>query len=119
MAWSEIMVRRVASNLTGCCADFGLLEQGTKSVRKILPYRIEPTVVTILAHDLHFASHGDNRVIHDPAWALFGLEPPEVMDELKRLSLRNLLIVQTAGGVVRIGWQYRTMEALIDVLTHR
>ena len=119
MAWSEIMVRRVASNLTGCCADFGLLEQGKKSVRKILPYRIEPTVVTILAHDLHFASHGDNRVIHDPAWALFGLEPPEVMDELKRLSLRNLLIVQTAGGVVRIGWQYRTMEALIDVLTHR
>jgi len=119
VAWSDIMLRRVASNLTGCCADFGLLDQGAKSVRKILPYRIEPTTVAILAYDLHFAGHGDNRVIHHQEWALFGLEPADVLEELKRLALRNWLIVQTAGGVVRIGWQRKTMEELIDVLTQR
>lgn len=119
MAWSDSMLRRVSSNLTGCCADFGLLDQGTKSVRKILPYRIEPTTVAILAYDLHFAGHGDNSVIHHKEWALFGLEPADVLEELKRLALRNWLIVQTAGGVVRIGWQCKTMEELIDVLTQR
>lgn len=118
IAWSDIMLRRVASNLTGCCADFGLLEQGAKSVRKILPYRIEPTVVAILAYDLHFSGQGDNSILQDQAWALFGLAPPDVLDELKRLALRNWVIVQTAGGVVRIGWQYKTMEELSDVLTH-
>lgn len=118
IAWSDIMLRRVASNLTGCCADFGLLAQGTRSVRKILPFRIEPTVVAILAYDLHFAGHGDNSVIQHAEWALFGLAPPDVLDELKRLALRNWFIVQTAGGVVRIGWQYKTMEELLDVLTH-
>ncbi len=119
IAWSDIMVRRVASNLTGCCADFGLLEQGKKSVRKILPYRIEPTVVTILAYDLHFAGHGDNSVLNHSDWALFGLEPHDVLDELKRLALRSRLIVQTAGGAVRIGWQYKSMEELLDVLAQR
>jgi hypothetical protein len=118
IAWSEIMVRRVASNLTGCCADFGLLEQGTKSVRKIQPYRIEPATVAVLAYDLHFAGQGDNSVIHHRDWALFGLEPPDVLDEFKRLALRNWLIVQTAGGVVRIGWQSKTLEELIDVISH-
>jgi len=119
IAWSDNMLRRTASNLTGCCADFGLLEQGAKSVRKILPYRIETTIVAILAYDLHFAGQGDNSIIQHPEWALFGLEPSDVLDELKRLALRNWLIVQTAGGVVRIGWQHKTMEELIDVLTQR
>lgn len=119
VAWSEIMLRRVASNLTGCCADFGLLDQGAKAVRKILPYRIEPTTVAMLAYDLHFAGHGDNSVIHHEDWALFGLEPTDVLEELKRLALRNWLIVQTAGGVVRMGWQCKTMEELTDVLTQR
>jgi hypothetical protein len=114
--WSDTVVRRVASYLTGCCADFGLLEQGTKSVRKILPYRIEPRVAAILAYELHFSGRGDNQVIHDPQWGLFGLEPPDVIEELKRLALKGFVIVQSAGGVVRISWPYKTMKELTDVL---
>jgi uncharacterized iron-regulated membrane protein len=34
IAWSETTIRRVSSYLTGCCADFGLLESGAKSVRR-------------------------------------------------------------------------------------
>lgn len=114
--WSTYMLRRAASNLTGCCADFGLLERARKSVRKILPYRIEPRVATILAYEFHFAGHGDNQVVHDPEWALFGLEPPDVLNELKQLTLKGFLIVQAAGGVVRISWPYKTMEELTHVL---
>ena len=53
--WSASTIRRVASYLTGSCADFGLLERGAKRVRKLLHYRIEPRTAAIVAYDLHFA----------------------------------------------------------------
>jgi hypothetical protein len=35
---------------------------------------------------------------------------------LKRLSLQGLLIFQAASDVVHIGWTYKSMEELIDVI---
>jgi hypothetical protein len=70
----------------------------------------------VLADDLHFAGHGDNRVINHLDWQLFGLEPADVLNELKRLSRRGLFIVQSAGDVTRIGWQHETMEELADAI---
>lgn len=114
--WAHSTIRRVAGYLTGCCADFGLLERGRKSVRRIQSYRIEPRIAAILAYDLHFAGLGDNRVVGDPQWALFGMDTPDVLDELKRLALKGVLLVQHAGGVTHIGWQHKTMKELIDAL---
>jgi hypothetical protein len=115
-SWSPTTVRRVSSYLTGCCADFGLLEGGARSVRKILPFRVESRVVVVLAYDLHFAGHGDNRMLADPDWALFGLARGDVLSELKRLSLKGLFIIQTAGDVTRVGWQCKNIEELVDVI---
>lgn len=115
-AWSDITVRRAGGYLTGCLADFGLLEGGAKGSRRILAYRIEPRVAAVLAYELHFAGHGDNRVASHPDWALFGMEPEDVTDELKRLAMRGFFLVQSAGGAVRIGWNYKSMEELVDVL---
>jgi hypothetical protein len=39
-----------------------------------------------------------------------------VLEELKRLSLKGMLIVQAAGDVIRISWKQPNMEALCDVL---
>jgi Putative inner membrane protein (DUF1819) len=117
--WSDISVRRVAGNLTGSLADFGLLERASRATRKILPYQIEPSVAAILAYDLHLAGLGDNNVIAHPDWALFGLEPADVLNELKRLTLQGHLIVQSAGGATRISWNYKNMEELIDALAQR
>lgn len=114
-AWTDNMIRRAGSGVTGCLAEFGLLEAGQRSTRQILPYRLEPNVAVYLAYDLHFAGHGDNRIIHHEDWALFGLEPDDVLEELKRLALRGFFIVQSAGGVIRIGWSYKCMQELIDV----
>ncbi|HEY5871223.1 MAG TPA: BrxA family protein, partial [Candidatus Tectomicrobia bacterium] len=36
--WSANTINKVASYLTGCCADYGLLERGRKSTRKLRPY---------------------------------------------------------------------------------
>lgn len=116
---SEYTLNRTASGLTGCCADFGLLESGSKSVRKILPFRIGKNVIPFLAYELHFSRLGDNAVVTHPDWALFGLEECDVREELKQLSLRGYLIFQAAGDVVRIGWNYTNWEELLDVLSER
>lgn len=115
--WSETTVRRVAAYLTGCCADYGLLEKGPKSNRRILPYRVTPTASAYLAYDLHLKGLGDNAILTHQDWQLFGMSRDDVIDELKRLSLKGHLIIQAAGGVVRIGWKYQSMEALCDVFS--
>lgn len=115
--WSEPTVRRVSAYLTGCCADYGLLEPGARSNRRILPIRITGSTAAYLASELHFAGVGDNALLTHEDWQLFGLAREDVLEELKRLSLKGLLIVQSAGEVIRISWKQHTMEALCDVLT--
>ena len=115
--WSERTIQRVAGYLTGCCADFGMLEKGRKSVRKILPFRIEQQVIALLAYDLHFAGLGDNAVIAHPDWQLFGLEKDDLREEMKRLSLKGFIIIQSAGDVIRIGWNYKSWEELIHAVS--
>lgn len=114
--WSESTIKRVAGYLTGCCADFGLLERGQRKDRRILPYRLEARVAALLAYDLHFAGLGDNRLLADEDWALFGLDTTDALGELRRLALRGLVIVQSAGNVTRIGWQYKTMDEVTDAI---
>jgi hypothetical protein len=115
--WSETTVRRVSAYLTGCCADYGMLERGLRSSRRILPFRISHTVAAYLAYELHHAGVGDNALLSHADWQLFGLEREDVLEEIKRLSLKGLLIVQAAGDVIRISWKQPDMEALCDVLT--
>ena len=114
--WAESTVRRVSAYLTGCCADYGLLESGTRTSRRILPFRIAPSVVAYLAHELHFAGLGDNAVIAHEDWNLFGIDRAEVLEEFKRLSLKGIFIIQAAGDVVRVGWKFQDMKALCDVI---
>ena len=115
--WSESMVQNVSGYLTGCCADYGMLERGRRTSRRILPFRISPSVAAYLAHELHFSGVGDNALLTHEDWQLFGLAREDVLEEIKRLSLKGLLIVQAAGDVIRISWKQQDMEALCDVLT--
>ena len=115
--WSETSIRKTSrATSPACVPTMGCSRGDNGSPRQILPYRIETRVATVLAYDLHFAGLGDNAVLSHPDWALFGLEREDVLDELKRLALKGLLIVQAAGDVTRIGWHYKTMEELADVL---
>ena len=115
--WSESTVRRVSGYLTGCCADYGLLERGARARRRILPFRVPSSVVAYLAHELHFKGVGDHGLLAHEDWQLFGLAREDVLEEIKRLSLKGLLIVQSAGELIRISWKKQDMEALCDVLT--
>lgn len=115
--WSESMVQNVSGYLTGCCADYGMLERGRRTSRRILPFRISPVVMAYLAYELHFSGVGDNALMTHEDWQLFGMAREDVLEEIKRLSLKGLLIVQAAGDVIRISWKQQDMEALCDVLT--
>lgn len=115
--WSETTVRRVSAYLTGCCADYGMLERGLRSNRRILPFHMSSSVAAYLAYELHFSGVGDNAMLNHEDWQLFGMEREDVLEEIKRLSLKGLLIVQAAGDVIRISWKQQDMEALCDVLT--
>ncbi len=114
--WSASTVQRVAAYLTGCCADFGLLEPGPRSSRRLLPYRIPSAAAAYLAHELHFAGCGDNAVLAHDDWRLFGLAREDVLEEIKRLSRHGWFIVQAAGEVIRISWHQPAMEAFCHVL---
>ncbi len=114
--WSESTIRRVSAYLTGCCADYGLLDRGAKSIRRILPYRIFPKMAIYFAYDLHCAGLGDNAMMNHQDWMLYGLSNDEVRDELKRLAMKGYFILQSAGDVTRISWKHKTMEELCDVL---
>lgn len=115
--WSESTIRRVSAYLTGCCADYGLLGHRTRSSRRLRGLRISHVASAYLAYDLHFKGLGDNALLNHPDWQLFGLIREDVVEELKGLTLRGLLIVQAAGDVVRISWKQPSMEALCDVLS--
>ncbi|MGB5157335.1 BrxA family protein [Desulfobacterium sp. N47] len=114
--WSDSTIKRVSTYLTGCCADFGLLEKGRKSVRKIIPFHIEQKTIALLAYDLHFAGLGDNALIAHPDWNLFGLQQEDLKEEMKRLSLKGFFITQYAGDVIRIGWNYKSWKELFHVI---
>jgi len=115
--WSDRTARNVAGYLTGCCADYGLLDRGQKIVRKIIPFRIASSVAAYLSYDFHLGGMGDNALLTHEDWQLFGLQRQDVLEEIKRLSLKGLLIVQAAGDAVRVSWKLQDMEALCDVLT--
>lgn len=112
--WSNTTVTRVASYLLGACVDFGLLGVMKTGARPILTFRITSKVASILAYDLHFRGLGDNAILRSPDWGLFGLEPDDVLGELKRLSLRGELIVQSAGALTQVAWKHSSMEELVD-----
>lgn len=116
--WAESVIKRVSSYVVGCCADYGLLSSGRASKRQILPVRIQSDVALYLAYWLHLSGLGDNAVVNHTAWKLFGLEPIDVREELKKMAKNNWLIVQSAGEVTRISWQFNTMEEVINVISN-
>lgn len=107
--WSDTMMGRVASYLGGCLADFGLVEEGRKSTRRILQYKIDRLTLLYLVHDIHFSGYNNSGIIDHPDWKLFGLEGIDVVRELQRVS-NNHFILQYSGELIRFSWNYNSME---------
>lgn len=114
--WSPKTIQNVAGYVTGCCADFGLLESGQRRVRRIIPFRLESRVAAFLAYDLHFAGYNDNALIMHRDWLLFGMDDIEVRELLKSLALKRFVIIQSAADITRISWNYKDWGELIHAI---
>jgi hypothetical protein len=114
--WAESTITRVSNYLLGACADFGLLASTRGKARRIVPLRIGLVTSAALVHDLHFKGVGDNAILHHVDWSVFGLEPEDVLLELKRLALRGVLIVQSTGAAAHIGWKHGSVEEAANVV---
>ena len=114
--WSETTIKRISSYLLSVCVDYGLLRTATRSSRQITAIRLEPSVVIILAYELHLEGIADNNLISHPDWQLFGLQLEDVREELKRHGVQKFWVYQSAADVISISWAYKTMEEVIDVI---
>jgi hypothetical protein len=112
--WAASTISRVSGYLLGSCADFGLLGANKAGARSVETFGISPTVASFLAHDLHFRGLGDNALLRRTEWEWFGLDSKDALDELKRLSLRGEIVVQSAGRSTRVSWKYKSIEGLAD-----
>ena len=115
--WSETTIRRVSSYLIGCCADYGLLSSKRSAVRQIKPIRLEAQTLLFFSYWLHAQQLGDNSIIKHDLWQLFGMTPGDIREELKRISKKGWLIVQSAADVTRISWRFNSLEEVVDVIT--
>jgi len=114
--WADSTVKRVSSYLIGCCADYGLLSSNRSTVRQIQSIRLQEQTLFFFSYWLHFQGMGDNSIINHDIWKLFGLEPGDVREELKQISKRGWLIVQSAGDVTKISWSINRLEEVVDVI---
>ena len=92
------------------------MESGEIKGRNILSFQIEARVFAILAYNFHFEGLGDNSILTHSDWKLFGLDRDDVLNEFKRNARKSWFIVQSAGDIVRIGWQAKNKEELINVI---
>lgn len=113
--WSDSMTQRIASGLTGTLAEFGLLESGRKVERKFVSFNLQKLTCLYLAYDIHFSGYGDDGLLEHPDWMLFGLEPADVFQEVQRFS-DGFFIPQYSGELLRISWQYETMEEALHAI---
>lgn len=116
--WNKTLTARVANGLCGCLADFGLLETKRKPRRAITPISISPLTSLYLAHELHFSGLSDASILSNSDWLLFGLQRLEVLRELQKVA-PGYFILQFSGELVRISWQYQSMEEFLRAWTRR
>ena len=114
--WAESTIKRISGYLIGCCVDFGLLAAGNRGARPIQRFAIRTDITLYLVHDLHFSGLSDHQIVDHRDWGLFGLEPQEVIEQLRNLANDGHLIVQSSGELIQVSWKYRTMEECLDAL---
>jgi hypothetical protein len=108
--WSETMMLRMARYLTGCLTDFQLAGEDRNGRRDLIPLTITPLTALYLAHEIHFAGYSDDSMADHTDWHLFGMQKQEVVQELRRLASKGHFIVQNAGDLLRISWNFKNME---------
>lgn len=109
-SWSESMIKRVSSYLITCLKDFDLLDSEGYLTSRFPDQR----VINYVLHELHFDGQTDDEIIRNNTWELLGLNEYQVIKEAEKISFRGTFIFQYSGEILKIGWNYQSMEEFIE-----
>ena len=116
-AWSDGSKQRIGHALLKALTVYGFLRKENGTARSIVPYRMTGAGMAYLAYDLHLSGLSDGAVVEHTDWMLFGLERTALLDRLDMLPASFGMLMQRAGSVVRITWDFSTMEQLVYAIT--
>ncbi len=114
--WSAEIKRDMAGRILNTLTDFGLLRPLKISRREVVPFRPADGTVVYLAYLLHVNGITDSSLAEHSAWVLFGLQEEDVWNRLEILAGDGWFIIQRAGQVARITWNYQSEEDVVHAL---
>ena len=117
--WTDTSRIKIARYLLAALSDFKLLGPAVKDYRPILSFAISEFTTLYLVHDLHFGGVGDQGLMPHSDWQVFGLEPYDVLQQLRAMASRGRFVVQHSGQILRIAWGFSTMEDFLDAAAKR
>lgn len=115
--WSDVVKPKLARGVFVALADFGLVRSYKPGKHEVQHYSPADGTLVYLAYLLRGVGVTDSFLAQHPSWALFGLQPVDVLNRLDALSSHGWFILQRAGDVVRISWQYEKLEEVVDALS--
>lgn len=117
--WTDESRTKIARYLLSALTDFRLLGPAVKDRREILPFALQEFTALYLVHELHFSGVGDQSLLNHRDWRIFGLEPYDVLQQLRAVASRGRFVVQHSGQILRIAWGFHTMEDFLDAAAQR
>jgi hypothetical protein len=115
--WSDAVISRVAQGIMSSLRDFGVL-QGAAHKRLAFAY-IPTDAFAFIAFQLSLAQPSGDRLLNDPEWRLFFLDPMMVERFFLEAHQQRLLSYHAAGRVIRIEFPATTIEEYAYALTQR
>lgn len=115
--WSNGTISRVVQGLLATLRDFGVLEGQVK--KRIASTYLPPESFSFITFELSLQGLSGERLIYDPSWKLFFLDPAMVERLLMIAHQENLLHYSAAGSLSRIDFPADTLEGYADALVTR
>jgi hypothetical protein len=111
--WADSTKQKVSEHMNACLIDFKLTDRS----KKILPFYINDLTANYWIHKQHFDGLSDAAIIELDEWNLFGLDRQDVLNLMHRLSLAGSFVYQHSGELIKITWNYKSMNEFINGIT--
>ncbi|MBI3948944.1 MAG: DUF1819 family protein [Acidobacteria bacterium] len=115
--WSEYTIRRVTQGLMATLRDFGVLQGAVN--KRLAPVYLPVEAFAYIAFYLGRTQPSGERLINNPEWRLFFLQPQAVERFFIEAHQRHLLGYHAAGPVIRIDFPAESLEEYAHVIVER
>ena len=115
--WSETTIMRCAQELLASLRDFGILEGNVK--KRIAPQYFPIEAFAYIAFLLKRSQASGAKLIHDPEWTLFLINPATVERLFIEAQQYKLLEYYAAGSIITIEFPVKTLVEYVNFITQR